>query len=333
MQKKMLSHIFSTINNTFIKGQNIINLTFPISIYDKRTLLQVFAYELREAPFILNKVHFLQDPIEKLKTMTSFLISQLYLSILRIKPFNPLLGETYQVKIANLNCYFEQTKLNPPTTNLYCFDSDNIYKIYGYISISTKVGINNIKVIKYGNIYIDFKKGNKYKIFYPSYYLGGITIGKRSFNVNNSALILDLTNRLVSYINFPGANHPNNIDIKPDYFIGKLLSINEIKIDEKGAKHTILEEDTIPLAEFDGEWTRVLIFGDKTYWRRKEDNLAKMYQMEYLLKSDSSLRKDLILYNENKIGEAEKALNELENTQVNDILLRNKYNNENLFNK
>ena len=75
----MLSHIFSTINNTFIKGQNIINFTFPISVYDKRTLLQVFAYELREAPFILNKVHFLQDPIEKLKTMTSFLISQLYL--------------------------------------------------------------------------------------------------------------------------------------------------------------------------------------------------------------------------------------------------------------
>ena len=333
IQKKMLSHIFSTINNTFIKGQNIINFTFPISVYDKRTLLQVFAYELREAPFILNKVHFLQDPIEKLKTMTSFLISQLYLSILRIKPFNPLLGETYQVKIANLNCYFEQTKLNPPTTNFYCFDSDNIYKIYGYISISTKVGINNIKVIKYGNIYIDFKKGNKYKIFYPSYYLGGITIGKRSFNINNSALILDLTNRLVSYMDFSGANHINNIDKRPDYFIGKLLSINEIKIDEKGAKHSILEEDTIPLAEFDGEWTRVLIFGEKTYWRRKEDNLAKMYQMEYILKSDSSLRKDLILYNENKIEEADKALNELKNMEINDISLRNKYNNWNLFNK
>ena len=94
-----------------------------------------------------------------------------------------------------------------------------------------------------------------------------------------------------------------------------------------------MEEDTIPLAEFDGEWTRVLIFGEKTYWRRKEDNLAKMYQMEYILKSDSSLRKDLILYNENKIEEADKALNELKNMEINDISLRNKYNNGNLFNK
>ena len=265
--------------------------------------------------------------------MTSFLISQLYLTVLRIKPFNPLLGETYQIKIANLNCYFEQTNINPPTTNFYCYDSDNIYKIYGYITISTKAGINNIKVIKYGNIYIDFIKGNKYQIYYPSYYIGGITLGKRSFNIMNSALILDLTNRLVSYINFPGANYINNIDQRPDYFCGKLISINEIKIDKKGAKHKILEEDTIPLAEFDGEWTRVLNFEEKTYWRRKEDNLAKMFEMKYILKSDSSLRKDLMLYNENKIDEADKALNELENIQLKDIALRNDYNNSILNNK
>ena len=331
IQKKMLSHIISKINNTYIKGQDIINFTFPISCYDKRTLLQVFAYELREAPFILNKVYYIQDPIEKLKTMTSFLISQLYLSVLRIKPLDPLLGETYQVKIANLYCYFEQTKINPPTTNFYCFDSDNYYKIYGYISIATKLGINNLKVIKFGNIYIDFITGNKYKIYYPSYYIGGITIGKRTFSITNSALVLDLTNRLVSFINFKVPKNENNNE--PDYFSGKLISIKEIKIDKKGAKHKILEEDTIPLAEFDGEWTRSLIFGDKTYWRRKEDNLAHMYEMDYMLKSDSSLRKDLILYNDNKIEEADKALNNYENIQQNDILKRNKYNQGFLINK
>ena len=125
-------------------------------------------------------------------------------------------------------------------------------------------------------------------------------------------------------------NENNN---EPDYFSGKLISIKEIKIDKKGAKHKILEEDTIPLAEFDGEWTRNLIFGDKTYWRRKEDNLAHMYEMDYMLKSDSYLRKDLILYNDNKIEEADKALNNYENIQQNDIFQRNKYNHGFLINK
>ena len=325
IQKKMISHIISKINNSYIKGQNILNFTFPVSVCDKRTLLQVFAYEFRESPYILNKIFYSPDPIEKLKTMTSFLISQLYLSVLRIKPFDPLLGETYQVKIGNLNCYFEQTSINPPITNIYCFDSDYLYKIYGNISIKTKIGINNIKIIKLGNLYIDFCDGNKYKIFYPSYYVGGITIGKRNFNITHSSLIFDLTNRLVSYINFSKPKNENNPYIRPDVFYGKLISIKEVKVDTKGANHKILEEDTIPLAEFDGEWTRVLNFGEKTYWRRKESNLAKMYEMDYILKSDSSLRKDLMLYNENKIDEADEALNEYINKQLNDDLLRKNY--------
>ena len=132
IQKNMISHIISKINNTYIKGQDIMKFRFPIQLYDKRTILQVLAYELREAPYILNKVNFIIDPIEKLKYMTTFIISQLYLSVIRIKPIEPLLGETYQVKIANLNCYLEQTNTDPAITHIYCFDTDNLYKIYGY---------------------------------------------------------------------------------------------------------------------------------------------------------------------------------------------------------
>ena len=328
IQKNMISHIISKINNTYIKGQDIMKFRFPIQLYDKRTILQVLAYELREAPYILNKVNFIIDPIEKLKYMTTFIISQLYLSVIRIKPIEPLLGETYQVKIANLNCYLEQTNTDPAITHIYCFDTDNLYKIYGYISIKTKIGINNLKILKSGNLYVEFINGNKYKIYYPSYYIGGITLGKKNFNIINSSLILDLTNRLVSYINFVGPKHDKNVFNRPDYFIGKLISINEINIDEKKGKHKIVEEDTIPLAEFDGEWTKGVIFNDNYYWKRKEDNLAKMYEMKNILKSDSSLREDLKLYNENKIEEAEKYFKEYQKNELNDIQLRLKYKNK-----
>ena len=328
IQKKMISCLINKIKSSFIKGQNITNFLFPIITYDKRTLLQVFAYELRETPNLLNKVFYLNDPIEKLKNMTSFFISQIYLSPLRIKPFNPLLGETYQVKIANLNCYFEQTMINPPTTNIYCFDSDGLYKIYGYISIHIKTGVTNCKVIKLGNIYIEYKDGQKYKIYYPSYYIGGITIGKRSFNVKNSSLVIDESNRLVSFIKFNENKYNNTY---PDNFKGKLISINEIKIDNKGAKHCILEEDSIPLAEFTGEWTKELKFGDKIYWKKNRNNLYKLFEPEYKLKSDSSLREDLILYNENKIEKDEKIFIELEKRQYNDFKLRKEYKKDNLF--
>ena len=322
IQKKIIGHLISKISSSFIKGQNVLKFLYPIITYDKRTLLQVIAYEFRETPNLLNKIFHISDPIEKLKLMTSFYISQIYLSPLRINIFKPLLGETYQVKIANLNCYFEETNIDPPTTNIYCFDSDGLYKIYGYISIYTRTGPNNCKILKLGNIYAEYKNGQKYKIYYPSYYIGGITIGKRSFNVRNSSLVIDESNRLVSFIQFYNKNGKNKY---PDEFEGRLISINEIKTDEKGAKHYIEEEDSIPLAEFKGRWTRELKFGDKIYWKRDKSNLYKLYEPEYKLKSDSSLREDLILYNENNIEKAEIKLIELEERQYNDFKLREKF--------
>lgn len=342
-QKEMIKYLIQKIKSTFIKGHNIINYLFPIISYDRRTLLQVFAYELREAPYILNKTYYISNPIEKLKNMTSFVISQIYLSPLRIKPFNPLLGETLQIKIGNMNCYFEQTMINPPTTNIYCFDSDGLYKIYGHISIYTKTGVNNCKIIKLGNIFVEYKDGQKYKIYYPSYFIGGITVGKRSFNVNDSSLVIDETNRIVSFIKFKDrknesinynnnynynsndyySNNINKVEKYPDNFKGNLISINEVKIDEKGPKHCMIEEYSI--AELSGEWTKELLFGDKIYWKRDKNQLLKMYEPEYKLMSDSSLREDLMLYNENKNEDAEKKMYELEQKQYNDCYLRDKY--------
>lgn len=325
IQKKIIGILIQKINSTFIKGNNIFNYLFPMITHDKRTFLQIFAYELREAPYILYKVNFISDPIEKLKFMTSFIISQIYLSPLRIIPIKPILGETYQVIVGNLYCYFEQTKINPPTINIYCFDSEGLYKIYGYISIHSKTGINNCKILKKGNIYIEFKNNQKYKIYYPCYYIGGITIGKRTFNVKDSSLVIDETNRLVSYIKFYDKNKNYNIIKYPDEFEGKLISINEIKIDEKGSKHLIIEEDSIPLARFNGAWTKELDMDDKVYWKRNKNNLCKLYQPDYKLKSDSSLRPDLKFYNENNLEEAEKSFIKLEKQQLRDWQLRKKY--------
>ena len=252
------------IKSTYIKGQNLLNFNFPISVYDKRSLLQLYAFELKEAPYFLNKINYINEPIERLKQMTSFLISQLYLSTLSLLSINPTLGETYQVLIGNMNCYFEQTKINPPTTNIYCFDNERLYKIYGYISLYSKTGINNYKIIKLGNLYIEYKNGQKYKIRYPTYYIGGLTITKCIYNIKDSALIIDETNRLISYILFNiKKKKRDNVGKYPDYFEGIIISLKEVKIDEKGNKHCLLENDSISLGECYGDWSKKIRFGDK----------------------------------------------------------------------
>ena len=55
------------------------------------------------------------------------------------------------------------------------------------------------------------------------------------------------------------------------------------------------------------------------------NNLCKLYEPEYKLKSDSSLREDLQFYNQNDAEKAQTIFNELYTKQSNDFKLRQKY--------
>ena len=79
------------------------------------------------------------------------------------------------------------------------------------------------------------------------------------------------------------------------------------------------------MARFNGAWTKELDIDDKVYWKRNKTNLCKLYQPDYKLKSDSSLRPDLKLYNENNLEQAEKVFINIYKRQLRDCQLRQKY--------
>ena len=324
-QKQFLGWLIQKINTPYIKGQNLFALNIPIFLCDERTLLQMLAFEFCESPFILNRASYEIDPIDKLAHLTTFFISQINLSVVPIKPINPLLGETFQVKIGNINCYFEQTNINPPTTNIYCFDSQKFYKIYGYIEFHANTNKNGCKIYRRGKIFIEFNNGLKYRIYYPCYFFGGLTIGKKIFNVKYNALIIDETNHLLSFINFSD-NENKEIKVIPDKFKGYFLSLHEIKIDNYKCKHEIKEKQFIPLAAFEGEWTKYIKFNGKKYWKRNKDNLCNLCEnREYKLKSDSTFRQDTKELISDDIAKAQEINNIYENRQRKDMGLRYKF--------
>lgn len=332
-QKKVMSFLFKKIGQKVLKGQNIMNISLPVYIFDKRTMLQVFAYELKEAPSILSKVYYTENIIEKLKFMTVFFLSQIVLSPMLLKPFNPIIGETFQSKIGNLNIYLEHTVHKPPTSNFYCFDDDGLYKIYGFLSVTANAGVNSFTSKKLGNVIIEFKDGYKYKIYYPTIVAGGTTMGKKTFNVKNNALVVDLKNEICTYIKF----NPDKvglfkglfgqkkcIDYYPDKFIGKIVNLSDIKIDKDGPNHEV-KKDAKSLAILAGEWTREIIFGKTTYWKRNLENYYNIYEMNYKLPSDSSLREDMNLLGRNDEKNAQIKKEEYEEMERKDTKLRNLY--------
>ena len=332
-QKRVMTWLLKKIGKSVLNGQSIMNLSLPVYVFDKRSMLQVFIYELQESSYFLSRVFYTENIIEKLKFMTVFFISQIYHSALLIKPFNPILGETYQIKIGNLNCYLEQTLHKPPTANIYCFDDEKLYKIYGYIVTIAQTGPNSCKAKKLSKIFIEFKNGQKYRICYPDIIFDGTIMGTRTFNYDHCALVIDLTNQLCSFIKFnlekkgiiKGIFGKKKSENFPDKFIGKIMNLSEVKIDEKGGKHEI-NKNAKSFSEISGEWTKELKFDDNIYWVRDLGNLLKFYEPKYKLKSDSTYREDMrawIETNDENFAQIKKE--ECEELQRRDARLRSEY--------
>ena len=79
-QKRVMAWLIKKIGKNMIKGQSVMNISLPVYIFDKRTMLQVFAFELKEAPYILPKVYYIKDNIEKLKYVSVFFLPNCVIS-------------------------------------------------------------------------------------------------------------------------------------------------------------------------------------------------------------------------------------------------------------
>ena len=333
--KKVISWLISKIGSTLIKGQSVMNISLPVYIFDGRTMLEIFAYELKQSPIYLSRAFYAPNQMEKLRWVTTFFISQLYLSPLQTKPFNPIIGETFQTKIGNMNIYCELIVHKPPTCSFYCIDDNRTYKFYGYVGTVASTGANSCKATKKGKIILEFKDGFKYRIYYPNIYLNGVTMGTKTFNYKHVALVVDEINQYVSYIKFIpegkkgglfsmfGGNKKDK-NHYPDYFIGDILKLSDVKIDNEGAKHE-RDKKATSFCSITGEWSKYIAFDGDVYWTRNNEDLLKLHFMDFTLPSDSTFREDVLLFKEGKEDEAQKIKEKYEEIQRNDRKLREKF--------
>lgn len=125
-------------------------------------------------------------------------MTQLHLSPLQYKPFSPVLGETLQCRVGDLDLYLEQTSSKPLVCNFYGIAPN--YKIHGHYSTSASTGANSVKASKQGKFLIDFNDGNSYELLFPQVHIKGTTVGKRLFNFKRMCAVIDRQNNLSAII-------------------------------------------------------------------------------------------------------------------------------------
>jgi len=109
------------------------------------------------APHFLNQAGYSTDKVERFKLVIAFAISSQYCSSKLTKPFNPILGETFQAFFPDgTKIFCEQTNHHPPIANFLMEDSESLYKVWGYFEFKAKISQNTLNMSMEGPNYVRF---------------------------------------------------------------------------------------------------------------------------------------------------------------------------------
>ena len=294
-----VKYLIAKFSKNILEGKSILNISLPVFMFDKRTLHMAFAYEQRLAPNYLTKAALCIDKIERIKWVTTYLISCLHMSVIQLKPFNPIIGETFQCRVGNIDIYVEQTVNHPITLNIYLKEINGNFTVFGYIITDASVYINTLYSTRLGKCFIKFKDGTLFQIRLPPIFLKGLSMGDRLFNYYNKCLVEDLTNKLCSYIEInpdePGyiASFFKSKKTFPDFFRGKIVDLKSVTPEETNGDHK-LAKDFKSYGDIEGEWTSYISFDNVEYWNNETSKPFTIFSHEFTLPSDGRYRGDLI---------------------------------------
>jgi hypothetical protein len=309
MAKQLAKNIFSS---------GTISLSLPIRIFEPRSMLERYIDWWSFAPVLLKKAGSLNDKLEAFKYAICFTLSGLFSSAGQMKPFNPLLGETYQAKFEDgSDIYVEHTSHIPPISNYLINDKDGLYKLYGYCDISVegamKVLFNNyMYCVPKGKCSIYLKNTNQ-TIHYqnPRVVLGGMIIGSRYAYWDGHMKFEDRENGLKAIIWF-NFSHPNLKNRRIHDIYGQIFKYDYSKDKKKEFYEAKLSKSSLPdqknvICTITGSWLEYLVFDNKILWTISESIPYRFTPVENSLPSDPRYREDLIWLKKSKFANESKA--------------------------
>ncbi|KRX03923.1 hypothetical protein PPERSA_12128 [Pseudocohnilembus persalinus] len=343
-QKSVAYTLLKRIGSSLMHGKSLMNISMPVTIFDKYSMLQRNCSSMGYAPVFLKKAAETKDPVEQLKWSACFSLAQFILGCDQTKPFNPIIGETFQARVNGYPTYFEQTTHHPPVCNYIHYGPG--YKIYGanYPEVHTKA--NSLEGYQRAHPTVQYENnGKKIYMFYNNFIIYNLLIGQRYMNCIGRVYTLDPETRLVAEVIY----NPNDKGT-----ISNLFSKSKVKIDEiGGAIYKVKQEIVDKLLEqhkvnsklntvinpqtdieeyvskIEGIWHSKLIFDGEVYWDTNRDFPYPIEFEENPLPSDSNYREDMTYFQLNNLNKAQEIKESMEQKQREDSKLRKKWKEQN----
>lgn len=296
--------------------KDLIGISLPVRIFEPRSYLDRVVDGFWSAPIYLTKAAEESQKgnhLEAFKNVITFVISGLHATCSQEgKPFNPILGETYQAKFADgTDIYCEQSSHHPPITNVELVGPQNNFHFYGYgeWKASLKIASNYVEGWQKGPLTVDFASGTRIVFSLPKVFFRGLVRGDRVIEYDGMIHFEDKKNDLVAdvYINPP--------DEQPQQtgWMRGMFSSKPKRPPTDYVKGTITGKGK---GKIEGTWMGSLEFDGVKYWSFKDKlTVFKPVPIDNPLPSDSRYRQDLVELSKGEIDSAQEWKNKLEAKQ------------------
>ena len=336
-QKKVILSLLKQAGSNLIHGRGLINITLPVEIFEPRSFLERLARSFGHAPIFLEKAGETEDIIEQMKLTIAFFLSSMVLCIQQEKPFNPILGETFQGRINGCPIYLEQLKHHPPITYYYMMGKN--FRLYGSHEPVANLSANTCVAEQKGSPVAEFlNNGTKIYFRWPLFIINGTVMGQRSFNFFSKAIAYEKKNNYVCEVlfNVNEVGGFKGLFNRKEYFIDEIGGgiykvkpdvINRYENAKKPFKVELSHENDVvqTIAKINGEWTSNVEFDGVKYWDIEKHRPFLLEYEPYCLPSDCNYRDDVLFLRMGRRDEAQIKKNEGENSQRYDKKLRNKF--------
>ncbi|KAJ6254053.1 oxysterol-binding protein [Anaeramoeba flamelloides] len=282
--------VVKQVGKDFLEGKDLTRIALPARLFEPRSFLERLAEGFAYAPLYLEQAYKATDPIERMKNVVCFMFAGLHLSLTNSKPFNPILGETYQCYFQNgTQIFCEQTSHHPPVSAFQLIGPNDKYMYHGYGNWSASFKGNSIDVSQKGKYELDFNDGTKYTWDNPNVRINGILIKDRVTNYEGMIKFTDKKNDLGCVIFFD----PDALG----FFKSLIFSSSTPRHCVKGYIYNLSKEkqknwEEISLSRITGAWVDNLTFDEKVYWKIDNNLPERPHPSKTYIPSDSRYRKD-----------------------------------------
>jgi hypothetical protein len=228
MQSSVLKLVLARMGRNMLTGKGIMNISLPIEIFGTDSNLERIARGYIYAPRFLEPASLCTDPIRRLQLVFCFGLGFSLGYIKMEKPFNPILGETFQGQIDGCPVYGEQTSHHPPVSSMLVMGRG--YRVHGSFEAKVEMGMNYASGINDGISHIEFSATHsKVEFTTPPGEMHGIVVGDRKLALAQKSYYMDEENRLLCEVSWGknGKHSRKEEGQMKDFFAGKIVRVKD----------------------------------------------------------------------------------------------------------